>query len=137
MPTEIAVPFRLDGNGRVVTVTDPDAQVRQHVMALINTHPEERAMVSGYGVDIHSLLFLDEQDEIATQVSLRVRNAMQKFEPGVELITARSGKGSSEDNITKVDIEYRRLDAPDSGSMAHSNAAVIGANGVVREIVRG
>ena len=138
MPSEIDVPFRLDGNGRVVTTDNPDAQVRLHVLALLNTTPSERAMVPGYGTDLTSLLFDDaDADEVATQASLRIRQAMKDFEPGVDLIKANPNFDDSEENYSFIDVEYRRLDAPDSAAVANANLAVIGANGVVREIVRG
>jgi phage baseplate assembly protein W len=136
MPTEIAVPFRLDGNGRVVTTSDPDEQVRQHVLALINTTPEERAMVPGYGTDLNGVLFEDE-DEVEAQVSIRIKDAIRLHEPGVELITVTADPTSSEDGMARVSMEYRRLDAPDSATLANANVAVVGANGEVREVVRG
>lgn len=137
MPTEIAVPFRLDGNGHVVSTSNPDAQVRQHVLALINTIPDERAMVPGYGTNLMGLLFEDEE-EVETQVSLRIKESMQAFEPGVELISVTpTYADSSEQGFAKVSLDYRRLDAPDSATLANANVAVIGANGVVREVVRG
>jgi phage baseplate assembly protein W len=136
MPTEIAVPFRLDGNGRVVTTSDPDAQVRQHVLALINTIPEERAMVPGYGTDLLGVVFEDEE-EVEAQVSIRVKDSMRVHEPGVELIRAAADPESSDEGFAKVSLEYRRLDAPDSATLANANMAVVGANGVVREVVRG
>lgn len=136
MPTELAVPFRLDGTGRVVTTSDPDEQVRQHVLSLINTTPEERAMVPGYGTDLNSLLF-EEEDEVEAQVSIRIKDAMRNFEPGVELLSVGADPNSSEDGIARVSMEYRRLDAPDSATLANANVAVVGANGVVREVVRG
>jgi phage baseplate assembly protein W len=138
MPSEIAVPFRLDGNGRVVAVRDPDEQVHQHVLALINTQPNERAMVPGYGTDLVGLVFGDpDGDEVAVQAGLMVRAAMQTFEPGVDLIEVTPELDKSGDNFAQVRVQYRRLDAADSGSVANSNTAIIGANGVVREIVRG
>jgi phage baseplate assembly protein W len=139
MPSEIAVPFRVDLNGRVVATTNPDAQVRLHVLALLNTTPVERAMVPGYGTDLVGLLFGDpDGDEIASQASIRVRNAMQEHEPGVDLIRAVPDNQDSEGNFAVVDVEYRRLDAPDATvTAAMANQAIIGANGVVREIVRG
>lgn len=135
MAVEIAVPFRLDGRGHVVTVSDPDAQVRQHVFALVATHPEERAMVPGYGTNLTGLLFEDE-DEVETQVTLRVQESMTRHEPGVDLISVVpdniGGDGSA--NVT---VNYRRLDAPDVSTIANANMAVIGVNGEVREVVRG
>lgn len=137
MASEIAVPFRLDGNGRVVTVTDPDVQVRQHIMALVNTHPDERPMIPGYGVDLTPLPFSDaDTEEIAAQVSIRVRAAAQQFEPGVEVMEVVP-EPDDNDGTRRMTMEYRRLDAPDSSSVANANVAVIGANGTVREVVRG
>lgn len=135
MPTELAVPFRLDGNGRVVTTSDPDTQVRQHVLALINTTPVERAMVPGYGTDLQGLMFEDE-DEVEAQVALRVQDSMRTFEPGVELIHAVADP-VEEIGFARVSIEYRRKDAPDSATLANANVAIVGTNGEVREVVRG
>lgn len=138
MPTEIAIPFRVDLNGRVVTTDNPDTQVRQHVLALLNTTPIERAMVPGYGSDLTDLLYGDpDADEIAAQASLRVRDAMKMHEPGVDLIKAVANTQDSDENLSVIEVEYRRLDAPDSTVVANANMAVIGANGVIREIVRG
>jgi phage baseplate assembly protein W len=136
MATEIAVPFRLDGNGRVVTTSDPDAQVRQHVLALINTIPEERAMVPGYGTDLLGVMFEDEE-EVEAQVALRVKDSMRSHEPGVELISVAPDKQVSEEGFARVSMEYRRMDAPDSATLANANVAVVGINGEVREVVRG
>lgn len=138
MPSEIAVPFRVDGNGRVVTTDDPDAQVRLHVLALLNTIPEERAMVPGYGTDLVGLVFGDpDGDAVAAQASLRIRQSFQAYEPGVDLVKAEPDLQDSDGNYAFIDVEYRRLDAADSAAVANSNTAIIGANGVVREIVRG
>lgn len=137
MPSEIAVPFRLDGNGRVVAVTDPDAQVRQHVLALLHTIPEERAMVPGYGTDTSVLMFGDDNEEIATQFSIRAREAMQRFEPGVELLSVSAQAEDLDEGAKALNVEFRRLDAPDSSAVANANRAVIGVGGVVRDLVRG
>jgi phage baseplate assembly protein W len=134
--TELAVPFRLDGNGRVVTVSDPDAQVRLHVRALVGTIPEERAMVPGYGTNLTGVLF-DDEDEVEAQVALRVKDAMKAHEPGVELLSVTPDPDTSAHGFAKVSLEYRRLDAPDSATLANANVAVIGVNGEVREVVRG
>lgn len=138
MPSEIAHPFRLDTSGRVVTVDHPDAQVRQHVLALLNTTPAERVMVPGYGTDIVSLVFGDpDGDEVATQATIMVRDAMALHEPGVGLIRAEPNFGESGENVASIEVEYQRLDAADTPAIANANTAIIGANGSVREIVRG
>lgn len=138
MPSEIAVPFRLDTNGQVVMINDLDAMVRQHVLALLNTAPVERPMISGYGTNINRLMFEDmDGDEVAAQATILIRESFAAFEPGVRLVKADPDYDKSQDNLSVVNVEYQRLDAPDSGDVMNMNSAIIGANGVVREIVRG
>jgi hypothetical protein len=62
---------------------------------------------------------------------------MRAFEPGVELINVTPDKQVSEDGFARVSMEYRRMDAPDSATLANANVAVVGINGEVREVVRG
>jgi phage baseplate assembly protein W len=138
MPSEIAIPFRMDGNGRVVTTSDPDSQVRLHVLALLNTLPRERAMVPGYGVDSVRMVFSDlDEEDVATQTTVMVRDAFKEWEPGVGLTTANVIPTRQGDGVAAVNVQYRRLDAADSGTVVNSNSAIIGANGSVREYVRG
>ena len=55
----------------------------------------------------------------------------------VAALNAANGFARTQDNLSVVNVEYQRLDAPDSGDVMNMNSAIIGANGVVREIVRG
>jgi phage baseplate assembly protein W len=74
---------------------------------------------------------------VATQASVAVRDAFRDWEPGVELVKAEADLPDSDGNIAAVNVEYRRLDAADSGTSANTNQAIISANGTVREVVRG
>lgn len=134
MPSEIAVPFRVSG-GRVVTASDPDALVRLHMLSLVNTQPDERVMLAGYGVDTHSLVFEDmDSEDRATQASRMIASSVESWEPGIRLDEVAIDPG---DDTTVIDVHFSRKDAADSGAVANANEAVIGANGYVQEIVRG
>lgn len=137
MPSEIALPFHLGLDGRVVMVSDPDAQIRQHVWALINTQPAERVTVPGYGVPTMDLVFEgNDGDDVATLATTMITEAMETHEPGV-LLQGVTVNPDTEENLAKVDVLYARRDAADSGTVANANEAIIGASGVVREVVRG
>ena len=57
---------------------------------------------------------------------------------GVELLHVRPEEADAgQPSVARVRVEYRRLDAPDSSSLANVNQAIIDTNGVVRDIVRG
>lgn len=136
MTVELAIPFHLSSTGSLASISDSDAQVRQHVFALVNTVPTERVTVPGYGVNLQALLFENlEPDEAGIQSQTLISTAMRTWEPGVEL-TSTEAHGE-DDNVAVVDVRYRRKDAADSGTAANANTVLISAGGVVREIVRG
>lgn len=139
MPSEISVPFRIGRDRRVVTVSDTDAQIRQHVRALVNTHPNERAGVPGYGVPLNTTLFEGmDPEEIGTMAEVMLRQGFEDWEPGLELQQVTPDEQESYDNKAVLDVRYARRDAADTNvGVANSNTAIIGANGTVREAVRG
>ena len=136
MSVELAIPFHLSSTGTVATVSNPDAQVKQHVFALVNTYPPERVTVPGYGVNLPPLLFENyDAEEIGIQVRTLVTDAVATWEPGVEITKVEPSV--EKDNVSVVSIGYARKDSADSNTAANSNTAIIGANGSIREIIRG
>ncbi len=136
MPVELAVPFHLGSTGRFALTSDPDDQIRQHVLALVNTYPPERVTVPGYGVNLPPLVFENlDPDEVGIQARTLITDAMAKHEPGVELVQVTPKEEG--DGVAVVDVRYARKDAADSGVAANANTVVISAGGVIREIVRG
>lgn len=137
MPSEIAVPFRLDENNRIAVVSNPDTQIRQHVMALVNTAPGERVVAGDYGVPIVDVLFEDDDDQVASDLAADLSARMARFEPGVTLRDVRAVPGV--DGSRRFDVVYERADAPGSSDFTrqHANVAVISEAGQVSEVVRG
>lgn len=72
---EISVPFKLDGQGRIATVTDPDRVARQHLKNYLLTRPGERIMRPAYGTKIKDFLF-EELDPL--QISLLVQRVQEQ-----------------------------------------------------------
>lgn len=138
MPLEIAAPFRLDADNRIATVSDPNAQIRQHVMSLINTEPGERAVIGGYGVPLSDSLFEEGDEAVALEIGDMIKQAMATWEPGVLLRRVEAVPGASGDGLSQVAVEYLRTDAPDTPTSGRStNVAVIRVGGHVNEVVRG
>jgi phage baseplate assembly protein W len=54
---EISVPFRLDGQGRVATMSDPVETVVQHLKTYLFTQPGERVMHPQFGSDTRDFIF--------------------------------------------------------------------------------
>lgn len=138
MPVEIAVPFRLDENNRIALVSNPNEQIRQHVMSLVNTEPGERTANGGYGLPLTDLLFEENDEMLATDLADDLSSKLGEWEPGVVLRSVQTVP-SGDDGAVSVEVQYQRADAPDSATLnrQHTNVAVVSAAGHVSEVVRG
>jgi uncharacterized protein len=86
MSTEIVVPFGLAPDGSIATTTDPNAQVQQHIEALIATSAGERVMLPTYGVGVANVVFAPNDDIVVADLSNRINAAMATWEPTVNIV---------------------------------------------------
>ena len=137
MPSEIAVPFRLDENNRIAAVSNHDAQIRQHVMSLVNTSPGERSVYADYGIPLSDVLFEEDDEQIVSDLAEDISERLSRYEPGVALRDVKAIPGT--DEAVTFEVVYERADAPGSSSFTrqHANVAVISESGQVSEVIRG
>jgi phage baseplate assembly protein W len=137
--SEISIPFRLGQDSHILAETIPDAQIRQHVMSLVNTEPGERVVLGGYGVPLSEMLFEDDDEETASDVAVDIANAMATYEPGVQIQELQPIPGPAGDGLSMVSFKYLRTDAPSTRIIdsTQQNVAVISVGGKVTEVVRG
>lgn len=136
MPVEIAIPFRLDDTGRIAVESNPNAQIRQHVMSLINTEPSQRVVISDYGVPLVDALFDNDDDTVAFELAELIKGAFARWEPGVALQNVDAVPGEL-DGRTTVVVNWVRQDAPETHTAKNTNVATVRIGGHVDERVRG
>lgn len=139
MPSEISIPFRLGPDSKIAVETDPNAQIRAHVMSLVNTEPGERVVLGGYGVPLADALFEGSDEVVAQDVAVDIADAMAIYEPGVQILELAPVPGASGDGLATVSFKYLRTDAPTTNIAVsrNQNVAVITAGGKVSEVIRG
>lgn len=141
MPIEIAIPFALAPGGGIASTSDPNEQIRNHVMSLINTEPFERPVLVDYGVPLDEQLFENTDEAVATELADYITNAMAKWEPGVVIQSIAPVASETGHGVATVDVRYQRVDAPESNlggaQGSNTNVAVIRIGGHVDEVVRG
>jgi phage baseplate assembly protein W len=139
MPSEISIPFRLGPDSKIAVETDPNAQIRQHVMSLVNTEPGERVVLAEYGVPLSDALFEGSDEVVAQDVALDIAEAMATYEPGVKIQEIAPVPGNSGDGLATVSFKYLRTDSPTTNIAVarNQNVAVITAGGKVSEVIRG
>lgn len=137
MPLEIDIPFRLDHSGKVLATSDPNRQIRNHVMSLVNTNPGERPIIRDYGVPLLRSLFETGTNTVAGMLGTTIRTAMAKWEPGVRLLSVNPVPTDNTGGTVIVDVQYERIDAPNTTGSGSTNYASIRVGGHVSEVVRG
>jgi phage baseplate assembly protein W len=139
MPTEMLYPFAIGPDGSIASTGDPDKQIRQHVLTLINTEPGERAVRAEYGVPTQELLFAPDDALVAESIATKAKTALGRYEPGVVLQSVVPVVNPEGSGIAQVTVNYiRRESATSSSSLSrNTNTAVIEVGGHVNEVVRG
>jgi phage baseplate assembly protein W len=103
--------------GRLATVTGADA-VRQSLLLLVTTVPGERVMRPDYGCNLHRLLFWPNDDTTAGLAIHYVRQAVERFEPRVELLRADAERNDDRPERLDVVLTYRVRATGDTDEVA-------------------
>ncbi|GAA4609837.1 phage baseplate assembly protein W [Actinoplanes octamycinicus] len=99
-------PIQLDERGRVVRVSGEDS-VREAIWLILSTAPGERAMRPGFGCGVHDLVFGISNAATAGLVEARVRDALVRWEPRIDLLDVRAGSAPDSPATLLIQIDYR------------------------------
>ncbi len=88
-------------------MVDEHASVRQAVLLLLSTIPGERVMRPGYGCELHRLLFSPNDDTTAGLAIHYVRQALERWEPRVEVLAVDANRSEESPGRLDVSVEYR------------------------------
>ena len=90
-------------------MVEGDHSVRQALLLLLTTRPGERVMRPNYGCDLHRLVF-SPNDKTTCGLALHyVRQAIERWEPRVELIRldATNSEEETVPGMLEISLEYR------------------------------
>ena len=90
-----------------VAMTEEDAAVRQSILLLLSTRPGERVMRPDYGCNLHRLLFWPNDDTTAGLAMHYVRQAVERWEPRVQITRLDAGRSPADSTRLDVQLEYR------------------------------
>jgi phage baseplate assembly protein W len=106
-------PVETAGAGLTVTATgslglvEGDAAVRQAILLLLSTIPGERVMRPRYGSELHRLVFAPNDQTTAGLAIHYVRQALQRWEPRVEVTHLDAGPHPDWPDQLVISLEYR------------------------------
>jgi phage baseplate assembly protein W len=96
----------IDSAGAIDTVSDDEA-IRQSLLLLISTRPGERIMRPEYGCDLYRLVFSPNDDTTAGLAIHFVRQAVERWEPRVEVLRVDANRDPYEATRLEVVLDYR------------------------------
>lgn len=96
----------LTTTGSVSTV-EGDECVRQALMMLLSTTPGERLLRPDYGCNLQRLVFAPNDQTTAGLAIHYVRQAVQRWEPRVEIIALDAGPNPEDPAVLDIRLTYR------------------------------
>ena len=98
--------LRIGPAGRVEMVEE-DASVRQAILLLLSTSPGERVMRPEYGCSLRHLVFAPNDDTTAGLAIHYVRQALERWEPRVEIVKLDAGRAEGAGDRLTILLEYK------------------------------
>jgi phage baseplate assembly protein W len=98
-------PFRFDPSTGGVATSGGEETIRESMTIILGTRPGERQMLPDFGCRIHELMFAPGTAANAALITWHVKQALQKWEPRVDVIGVESlveGGGK-----VRVQVRYR------------------------------
>ncbi|MFE2865904.1 GPW/gp25 family protein [Embleya sp. NPDC059259] len=99
-------PAAITPDGRVALVSGP-TDVEEAIRIILETTPGERAMRPEFGCAIHTLTFDPLDAGTVTAAELRIREALDRWEPRIEVHDVAFSLQDQESGTLYLDIAYR------------------------------
>jgi phage baseplate assembly protein W len=98
--------LQIDARGGIATIAGDDA-VRQSLLLLLSTTPGERVYRPEYGCLLARLVFAPNDDTTAGLAIHYVRQAVERWEPRVEILGLDARRDPDVAQILAVELSYR------------------------------
>ena len=99
-------PVKPGATGRLRFAAGPE-KIQQSIWLILSTAPGERKMLPDFGCGIHDLVFEPTTAALRTMLQERVRDAVTRWEPRVDLLDVRVESPPEARNYLLIRIDYR------------------------------
>ena len=101
-----AFPIRPGPDGALALIADEDL-VRNSLFLILSTSPGERLMRPTFGCGVHDLVFQANTAALRGEVEIRVREALVRWEPRIDVLNVHTDTSPTEPTQLLVRIDYR------------------------------
>ena len=123
---EISFPFRVDGQGRISTTSDPAVAARQHLTTYLLTQPGERVMRPDFGTPIRDYVF-ENLDPL--QMQLLASRSAEKVSRDVPNVTLHSisATADSAQSAVHLAVQFAMAVGNSTGAVSTTTISIGGA----------
>jgi phage baseplate assembly protein W len=88
---------------------DGEEKIRESIWIILSTSPGERVLNPEFGCGIHDLMFEPNSATLRGEVQEKVRTALQRWEPRIDVLGVRTEtpEGTDARNYLLIRIDYR------------------------------
>ena len=101
------LPFPLRPVGGRLSFVRGSLKIRQSIEVLLSTSLNERQMLPAYGCGVHDLLFQANSAALRGVVQGKVRDALTRWEPRIDVLDVRVETPPEERNMLTIHVDYR------------------------------
>jgi phage baseplate assembly protein W len=102
----IAFPLGVDAQGQLAMSSLED-HVRQSILLIARTGKSERVMRPGFGAGLDTLVFSPSTSATATLVQQRLKDALVRDEPRIEVLSVAAEIDAAAPETVVVTLQYR------------------------------
>jgi uncharacterized protein len=111
-------PVRISSSGGVAT-SGLDASIRESILIILGTVPGERLMRPGFGCEIQSLVYAENNLSTASLAGHYCVEALTRWEPRIEAIEVSARPSDEEPGQLEISIHYRIRNSHRTGSLVY------------------
>jgi phage baseplate assembly protein W len=101
-----AFPVKPDAAGKVQLISGTEL-VRQSIWIILSTSQGERQMRPEFGCGLHELVFEANTAALQGLVQQKVRDALTRWEPRIDVMDVRSESPPERKNLLLIRVDYR------------------------------
>ena len=99
-------PVQLDDRHEIA-MSMHEQDVQEAIWIILSTAPGERVMLPEFGCGIHEFVFAPNNTRTAGLISFHVEEALNRWEPRIDLLDVKVRPDASDPSLLLVDIDYR------------------------------
>lgn len=102
-----AMPVDLDPRTGLVATSEYEDNIRQSILIVLETAPNERVMRPNFGCGIHDLVFTAVDTTTIQRIRSVIEEALRRYEARIEVLGVTVDEDATSEGKLLIELEYR------------------------------